>query len=1675
MNKLIIEFNRTNMTYSKTVTNHTFSAIAVLLLWLVLPVSIFAKPMGNEWINYTQQYYKIPISEDGVYRLDYNVLVAAGVPVGTFDPRSFQIFARGEEQPIYVRNESTGLFQPGDYIEFYAKSNDGWFDMHLYSKPENQPNINYSLFTDTATYYLTWNNLLSNKRYTIETDTDFSGYNPSSFFWHYSREDYTSRYFAGETNNYGVTDPEFTVSQGWFDQRFGQGSTRTKNIPTSNVYIDGPAAEIELAVVGASDYKPLNPNHHMQIEFANVQIDTLYKGYKLLRLNNEVPPSSLNSPSTPFKFSSIDLGATSWNTIAYISVKYPHTYNLGGSDNRLMIIPPSSGAKTYLEINNFSTDSRNTPWIWDLSSNSKIQVVEENEIFKALIPNPTQERKCYLASESQIINIDNIKPVNEASSNPGVFRNFTSPDNFNSDFLLITHNSLMEEAVHYKEYRNTTGYKVLLVDEEELYDQFSYGIRKHPSALRNFARYLIESYDSPPRKLFLVGKAYKARDYRNSQTLFNNTKVPSFGDPPSDNLITAGITDNLYAPAIPTGRLSAKNSSHVALYLDKIIQYESAQQNAEEWMKNVLHFGGGSSLGEQNVLAGYLRQYQNILEDTLMGAYVRTFLKSSTDPIQINRSDSLKQIINNGVSMMTFFGHAAGIGFDISIDNPAEYNNYGKYPFLVANSCFAGDLFDRSGTSSSEEFVLIENKGTIGYLASTSASGAFELNLFSNSLFRNISSKYYGKPIGKSIRETIKTIQSSNIYIKNVCLLNVLHGDPALKINSQPKPDYMITPERIFFTPKKVSTELDTFKVNVIATNIGKATQDSIVVELARTLPDGATEVSVKRVAAPFYKDTIVFSYGVDRERGIGVNRFTATLDSYNEIDELSKLNNTATTTLLIRSADILPVYPYRYAIVPDARITLKASTGDPFLDELTYVFEIDTTKTFTNPLRQKVTQSGGVVKWQPPLSLKDSTVYFWRVSPDSIYNDSFSWRSSSFQYIDGRRGWSQAHFDQFDNNTYQYIYHNTDKRQWDFINNVISIQAQTGVYPLIPWNDQYIKRNGVIVEVSSCLGHHGNGIYFAVFDPVSGENWVSINQGDNLGEYENYHCRTRPYGTFDYYSTSELWRNRMEAFLDTIPEGHYVLGVNHSNNYAESFSESLYQAFESIGSGNIRNLDNNRPYLIFGKKGMPHGSANEVIGGSIESIIQLNDSIITDWNEGFIKSEVIGPAKKWNSLHWEQKSLDNLDTDSVWLNVIGINKQGVGETLLYNLPPDSSSVYNLHEQIDANEHPYLQLAVYMRDDSLHTPAQMQKWQVLYEGSPETAINPSKHFVFESDTINEGDQLLFSTAIHNISDYDMDSLLVNYWVMDNNRKMHPVDYRRQKPHLSGDIFIDTVKVDTRNFSGFNTFWIEVNPNNDQPEQYHFNNIGLLGFYVKRDKTNPMLEVTFDGVHILDGDIVSANPMIQVRLRDENPFLLLDDTSYVKVFLQTPLQSEPQRVFFREQGRENMRFTPATDSDNQCKVLFNPELVEDGVYLLLVQAMDASMNESGKEDFSISFEVINKSTITEVLNYPNPFSTSTRFVFTLTGSEIPTYFKIQIMTITGRVVREIDMDELGPINIGRNITQYAWDGTDQYGQRLANGVYLYRVITRLDSDMIELNSTEASKYFHKGFGKMYIIR
>ncbi len=1687
---------------------YKYTLIATILFAFGLHTK--AQNYGTEWINYSQSYYKFPVVKNGIYRITYAELMNAGVPLPSInDPRNMQIFGRGKEVPLYISNENSGVFSTNDYIEFYAKKNDAWFDTALYKQSSWIPNIDYSLFTDTAYYYFTWNNSVSNARMSISNDANFSSYTESNYFIYDSRTDFSTYYLEGEkqrvVNNDFIELPTYLNGEGWYDTPISLGGSRTRSVSTKNVYTPGPIAKTYIDIMGASNFysrqTPTYPNHHEHIEFAGLTVDTLYRGYKRLHIIKNIPNSALGNSSTSFTYSSINdinSGADRF-AIPFCRIVYAHTPALENKNEFDLWIPNAVGqSKAFYDFSNFA--GGDNPVLYDLDNHRRIVPTKVGSNYKVLIPNASGQKHCFIAAENSIHVVGGMRPV----SNNAHFTNYITL-NPNADYIIITNHSLMGNggalatATAYGAYRNTTGYNTMVVDIEDLYHQYSYGIRKDPMAIRNFVRALGSAYGySQFKALFLIGKSYRATDYRKNATLFKETLVPTMGSPPSDMLIVSGLVDNLFQPAIPIGRLSAKTIDHVDLYLHKVEMMEDSLANPHSmWMKRILHFSGGSDEREQIRFSGYLANYKRIAEDTLMGANVTTFYKSSTDPIQINLSDEIKKYVNSGVSMLTFFGHAAGIGFDISIDDPHDYSNYGKYPFLLANSCYAGDIFQNTvGTAnSSEEFVLIRDKGMIGYLASITQARDGLLNIYSNHFYKNLSSKYYGKTIGKIIQQTVKDIQVPiNVGIEDICLEMTLHADPAIRLYPSSKPDYFINDKSAFYTPGIVSTEVDSFVFNLVVSNQGRAVNDSILIEINRKYPNkDSIDFYTFAIKAPHYRDTLKVTMPVNRAYGIGDNKISVRVDAHNFIQELSEDNNAYTYTLNIKAADLSPVFPPPYAIVPNSNVTLKASTYYPFTPVLNYVFEMDTSVYFNSPVKisHHISSAGGVLSWSPNTTLQDSMVYYWRVSLDSNSRHNYNWRNSSFQYIQGLHGWSQSHFFQFEKDKYQFTKFDAAHRTFKFVNDIKTLRAQTGKYPYIAWTEIYLKVNYEAYEWA-CIPYNKGGVRIFVFDKTTANLWVSpTNNGTPFGPFGNLHCPTRPYWSIDFATESlnmsaqgygivkdTTWFRRIANFLALVPDGDHVLIESFNNAHTANWPEYLYKEIDTIGSSYIRNIPNDRPFIIFGKKGAL-GAANEVIGTTDSSIIVQRDSVISNWKEGNITSTIIGPSKKWSSLHWRQHSMDSSPTDSVRLRLIGIKGDGSKHIIIDGIPPDSADINLLNDRMPAATYPYCQLECFMRDDSLRTPAYIDNWSIYYQPAPEAALDPITHFSFYSDTIMQGDTAVLQLAYRNISDVDMDSLLVIAYVIDNSNGYSLVKQERLKPLLKNSTIIDTIKFSTAPWLGSCRLFVEINPINshtgiyDQIEDTHINNKADIPFFVEKDDENPLLDVTFDGVHILDGDIVSAQPVIVIGLKDNSKFKAINDTALFKVRIKKLGDENFHTINFSDPNNV-LEFIPAQLPENSAQVIYRPKL-QDGEYQLLIYANDASNNKSGTHGYRIDFVVINRASITQMMNWPNPFSDKTHFVFTLTGSNLPSYIKIQILTVTGKVVREIDMDELGPLHIGRNITEYAWDGKDQFGDQLANGVYLYRVITRLNGESIEHRNSGADKYFKNNFGKMYLMR
>ena len=348
--------------------------------------------------------------------------------------------------------------------------------------------------------------------------------------------------------------------------------------------------------------------------------------------------------------------------------------------------------------------------------------------------------------------------------------------------------------------------------------------------------------------------------------------VQTFGWPASDILLACA--PGTYIPTVPIGRLGAINGNEVGAYLDKVRQYEQAQQSPSQtiadkgWMKNMLHTIGGSNPFEDAQFLGYMNNYKAIVKDTLFGAHVETFSKTSVSTIEQQQSQRISQLFQEGLGYVKYFGHSSATELAINLNYPENYQNAGKYPFMHVSGCTVGNFFtfnptrlvNYSGMTLSEKYVLINNKGSIAFLGSTHFGIAPFLDLYNDKFYKNISRNHYGNTIGNQIKATLLDLNSlvNDPYVRMHIEEINLHGDPALKINAFTKPDYVIEDQLLKLIPNIISVADNNFNIDIKMMNIGRGIRDSMWVNVKQKLPNDSVKVLYNRfIPATLYMDSI--------------------------------------------------------------------------------------------------------------------------------------------------------------------------------------------------------------------------------------------------------------------------------------------------------------------------------------------------------------------------------------------------------------------------------------------------------------------------------------------------------------------------------------------------------------------------------------------------------------------------------------------------------------------------------------------------------------------------------------------------------------------------------------------------------------------------------------------------
>lgn len=1670
---------------------------------IIIPIIFFTQKSfsqyGNEWINYDLEYFKFKIGKDGVYRISSTTLSSLGL--ASVPGSQFTIYRNGIKVPIYVSSNST--FGSGDYIEFYGMKNDGKLETALYSTPSWHPTDEYSLITDTAYYFLTYTSG-THPRYTTSTFTiPAPAPAPETYFWYTLISNNGMRpntFMPGRSYN-----TEFVTNKATFD--IGEGFAL--NISTTGT----PRTSTNTLTIKAL-HSSAAINAKLSFAFTNFQNGAgSTKFYVGTNLIDEVVLPSYTTLKKEYLVASNKFTAST-NIIArdntrrggfnIIKVEYPRLTNFSTIETSFVKFQnnenPSGLYYVMTNVPNLGTQ----PVLYNLTTNNRYIGVTSGTTCEFYLPGSGSRQDFVFSGEMEIEQVTALEPIE--------FVDYTNAAN-QGEYIILTHRGYIQHPSDpigkYKSYRESAAggsRNVAVIDVMDLYDQFNYGAEFNPIAVKNFLKYAEANWTTKPKTVFIIGKGLLFTGYKtylsNPSAHAFSFPVPTWGHPGSDvSLVDINNDDH---PDYEVGRLSAWSATEILNYLDKVKRYESAISSTEVpnlenslWKKSALHIAGGDLTLQSTYLVPTLAECENIFADSFYGGRTTTIKKSTSDVVpELTHNELISKTLNEGVSRMTFYGHAYSTGFDYNLNEPDLFNVSPKFPIFYAMGCDIAQIFGFNKTIG-ENYLNSTNGGSVAIIASNNYGYVGHLNNYIMGTYRQFSYLNFGSTVGRQFQQNISSIPGSADLLKVHKQCIILQGDPGL-INYNPQQIDFYT-DNDLITPSKnpLSTADSAVHVKVKFYNLGRVTNDSAIVVLEHKKPDGTivNHPDTLKINVDLL-DSVTFIVPLDPLTDIGQNIITVRINPDNAVEEISTLNNTAVLSIFVREDVLRPIYPYEFSIVHKLPLELKASALNTFETGQDYILQIDTTEKFNSPIKQEkiITNSiGGVVSWKPTIPMKDSTVYYWRTAVASTITDSTNWLYSSFIYlVNGSDGWNQSHFYQFEKNKpYTNLTISESNRKFNFSNGEVVMEVRNRVLSPtydIPGDARTLIDND---EVDRAGCNFTGTIKFILIDTLTLKP-VAYNAEHLSIAPCAAGSTTRNHHQFEFQLNTATWRKRAADFIENIPEGYYVVVTNFATDYG-TWSPITYNTAEWLGDDalygeentlryklkqlgfeTIDSLNRKRAFIYVTKTGDPSFENVTMFSEDISELLMLQLPIKSWHPQGNMQSVVIGPGKNWKTFKWNVNHPHGVPaTDTINFILEAENPTTGAWDVVYT---GNDNDLNLAPIVPAASR-HIRLKWISKDSENRTSANLNFWRVLYDPLPEAALNPIAHFQVTGDTILQGQPFNFSTIIENISHLNMDSMLVKFSVNKADGTNEVLGTKRFGKLPAEDTIVASFTFNPKNLLGMNTFIIEANPFNDQPEQFHPNNLGYFDFFVKKDDINPVIDVTFDGVHILDRDIVSAKPMIKIMLRDENNYALMSDTSLVTVKLLRPGKTVAEEVII--DGVTATLIPASSASKNEMTIEYNPELLEDGEYKLIVTGKDVADNLAGstRDEFEVSFMVENKPSVTNVLNYPNPFSTSTSFIFTLTGSEVPDQFKIQIMTVTGKIVREITKEELGTIRIGRNITDYKWDGRDQYGQLLGNGVYIYRLVVNHKGFKIEHRDNQnVDKYFHKkGYGKLYIMR
>lgn len=733
-------------------------------------------------------WYKIRVSQSGIFRLTKSDLEAMGLNLSGADPRKISIYGNGGgmlsesliapytddllENAIYVEGENDGVFNDNDFILFYAKGP----HKLLFDKESARVGIDYNIYDDFAYYFITVGN---------EDGKRISGQNPVAGTAEVNLTSYHGVY-------HHETDLENLIGSGrkWFGENFDYNTSLTEVIALTNLVTSEPIhiqTEVAAKSGAISNFRFYANNDFI----LNIDIPAVGEG-------SYTPQARIEDGSTTFNLNNENLELlieydkplnSSEGWLNYFTLNYLGNLNFQGSQMAFRNF--ASTDESYDIVKYTLGNAGNDVIIWNVTDPANV---------KKIIPEYSGNTQSFQLSADTL---HQFIAFNSTDFFTPEFVEVVSNQNLhglgNYDMIVITPAVFNTEAQRLADFHIThDNLSVATVLTTEIYNEFSGGAQDI-TGIRDFIKMM---YDRAPegeelKYVLLFGDA--SYDYKDIQS--NNTNfVPSWESLESVHPVDSYVTDDYYALLddvafdfsldIGIGRFVVMDEQQAKEAVDKVIHYATnTPVTMSDWRNvvtlladdedNNIHFDDVEELAYQIDTTNRAFNINKIMLD----AYLQESTPSGDRYPEVE--DEIKRDMDRGTLIMNYVGHGGEGGWAheriLTITDINNWNNFNMMPLFITATCEFSRFDDPNRVSGGELVFLNPGGGGIALFSTTRATYAGSNAVLNKKLFKFMIQRFDNEylrlgDILKNAKNEMGSPQNPNN--RKYALL----GDPALKL-----------------------------------------------------------------------------------------------------------------------------------------------------------------------------------------------------------------------------------------------------------------------------------------------------------------------------------------------------------------------------------------------------------------------------------------------------------------------------------------------------------------------------------------------------------------------------------------------------------------------------------------------------------------------------------------------------------------------------------------------------------------------------------------------------------------------------------------------------------------------------------------------------------------------------